>query len=103
MVPLEKVLKKPAPEGAGGFVAPKPRPRTAAAPEPRPPRRFKVVDVMTAEVLAERADAHVTVHVLAGVRSVVDVHVYVWQPKGKKWRLLTMEEQKALWERSRAT
>ena len=36
---------------------------------------------------------------LEKVRSVVDVRVYVWQPRAKKWRLLSMGEQKAMWER----
>jgi hypothetical protein len=37
--------------------------------------------------------------VLAGVRSSVDVTVYVWEPAAGEWRLLTMAEQRALWER----
>jgi hypothetical protein len=57
---------------------------------------------MSARVLAEDTDACATVRTLEGVRSVLDVRVYVWQPRAKKWRLLTMGEQKALWER-RAT
>ena len=57
---------------------------------------------MSARVLAEDTDARATVRVLEGVRSVVDVRIYVWQPRAKKWRLLTMGEQKAMWER-RAT
>jgi hypothetical protein len=99
MVPLDKVLKKPAPPGEPVFVPPKPRPRPAPAPEPRQPRRFKVVDVMSGRVLAEDAAAGATIRVLEGVRSVVDVRVYVWQPRAKKWRLLTIGEQKAMWER----
>ena len=102
MVPLDKVVKKPAPKGEPVFVPPKPRPRPAPAPEPRQPRRFKVVDVMSGRVLAEDAAAGATIRVLEGVRSVVDVRVYVWQPRALKWRLLTMGEQKAMWER-RAT
>ena len=102
MVPLDKVLTKPAPKREPVFVPPKPRPRPAAAPEPRQPRRFRVVDVLSGRVLAEDTDARATVHVLEAVRSVVDVRVYVWQPRAKKWRLLTMGEQKAMWER-RAT
>jgi hypothetical protein len=102
MVPLDKVLKKPAPKREPAFVPPKPRPRPAAAPEPRQPRRFRVVDVVSTRVLAEDTDARATVRVLEGVRSVVDVRIYVWQPRAKKWRLLTMGEQKALWAR-RAT
>ena len=103
MLPLEKVLKKPAPPGGDIPVPPKPRPRTAAAPEPRQPRRFKVVDVMTGQALAEDSDARATIRVLAGVRSVVDVRVYVWQPRKKQWRLLTLAEQKAMWAKRSAT
>jgi hypothetical protein len=102
MVPLDKVLKKPAPKREPVFVPPKPRPRPAAAPEPRQPRRFRVVDVVSGQVIAEDADARATIKSLEKVRSVVDVRVSVWQPRAKKWRLLTMAEQKALWAR-RAT
>jgi len=102
MVPLDKVVKKPAPKREPVFVPPKPRPRPAAAPEPRQSRRFRVVDVLSTRVLAEDTDARATVRALEGVRSVVDVRIYVWQPRAKKWRLLSMGEQKAMWER-RAT
>jgi hypothetical protein len=102
MVPLDKVLKKPAPTREPVFVPPKPRPRPAAPPEPRQPRRFRVVDVVSCQVIAEDTDARATIKLLEKVRSVVDVRVSVWQPRGKKWRLLTMAEQKALWAR-RAT
>ena len=102
MVPLDKVVKKPAPKGEPVFVPPKPRPRPPAAPEPRRPRRFRVVDVVSGRVIAEDADARATVRSLEKVRSVVDVRVYVWQPKAEKWRLLSFAEQKALWAR-RAT
>jgi hypothetical protein len=33
------------------------------------------------------------------VRSSVDVHVYVWEPDDDRWRLLTLVEQRTLWER----
>ena len=99
VTPLEKVLKQPAAESGPDFVPPQPRPRPAAAPEPRRPRRFRVVDVMTGRVLAEAADARAAVRVLEQVRSVVDVRVYVWQPRAKKWRLLSLAEQKAMWAR----
>ena len=99
MVPLEKVLTKPGPGREPVVVPPKRRPRTAAAPEPRKPRRFKVVDVVSGQVLAEDVDARAAIGTLENVRSVVDVRVYVWQPKAKRWRLLNLAEQKALWER----
>jgi hypothetical protein len=97
MVPLEKVLQKPASKPEPDFVPPKPRPRPAAAPEPRQPRRFKVVEVITGRVLAEDVDANAAVGALEHVKSLVDAHVYVWQPRAKRWRLLTIAEQKTIW------
>ncbi len=32
------------------------------------------------------------------IPSLVDARVYVWQPKSEKWRLLTIAEQKAMYE-----
>lgn len=98
MVPLEKVLRKPAPESAPVYVPPKRSERPEPPPEPKPPRRFKVVDVMTREVLAEDAGTRATVDLLETLRSVVDVRVYVGEDGGGRWRLLTLGEQRALWE-----
>ena len=96
MVPLERVVKKGS-EAVPGFALPDLRP--PPAPEPREPRRFKVLDVMTRQVLADEADARTTVAVLSGVRSIVDVTIYVWEPEGERWRMLSFAETKALWER----
>jgi hypothetical protein len=52
---------------------------------------------MTREVLAEDADGRAVVDALAGVRSVVDVHISVWDQDEERWRLLTFAEQKAIW------
>jgi hypothetical protein len=100
VVPLERVLRSPSSSSTPVpvYVPPKPRPRPAPAPAPRQPRRFKVVDVVSRQVLAEDANARETVEVLNGVHSVVDVHVYVWEPGHERWRLLTIAEQAALWE-----
>jgi hypothetical protein len=57
-----------------------------------------VVDVLTREVLADGADARATVSVLEEVRSIVDVTIWVWQPEPERWRMLTLEEARALWE-----
>jgi hypothetical protein len=99
MVPLEKALKGPAPEPEREFVLPRPRPTPPAKPEPRPPRRFKVVDVMTRQVLAEGASARETVDLLKDVRSVVDVSIYVWDPKAEDWRQLSQREKNVVWRR----
>jgi hypothetical protein len=99
MVPLEKVLKQPSsgkPEPV--YVPPQRRPPPAPAPEPRAPRRFKVVDLMTREVLGEDATTRETLDILNHAHSVVDVNVYVWQAERDRWRLLTTAEQHALWE-----
>ena len=94
MVPLEKVLRKPEPR----FVAPAPEPRAEREQEPKPPPSFRVIDVMTREVLADRAGTQETIVLLEGRRSVVDVTVDVWDPEAEIWRRLTHGERKVLWE-----
>ena len=97
MVPLEKVLREPAGKPARRPV-PRPEPKPAPAPEPAKPRRFKVIDVMTREVLAEGAGTRATVELLDDVRSIVDVAIYVWSDRSPKWQLLTFAESKMLWD-----
>jgi hypothetical protein len=65
------------------------------------PRRFRIVDTRSRELLADDVDARQAVEALDEVRSVVDVSVYVSRPEGD-WRLLTLGEQKALWRVARA-
>ena len=102
MVPLERAQPQPRPSGEPFFVPPKRRPREPAPPEPRAPRRFRVVDVMTRAILADDVDARTALRVLSGVRSSVDVSIFMWDPVAGRWRLLTLGEQRLLWERSRA-
>jgi hypothetical protein len=102
MVPLEKVLKKPAPRSEPFFVPPKRKPREPAPPQPRAPRRFRIVDVATRVVLGDDVGAREALTTLGGVRSSVDVHVYVWEPQDDEWRLLTLAEQRAMWDRRKA-
>jgi hypothetical protein len=90
MVPIEKL--KSAGAGRGVVVVQPPK-----APEPKLPRRFKVVDVMTGRVLAEGAGTRATVDLLEGVRSSVDVGIYVWEPKADKWQQLSQREKQMLW------
>jgi hypothetical protein len=101
MVPLEKVLKKPAPSNEPLYVPPPRAPREPKPVEPRPPLRFRIVDVMTREVLADGVGAREALSALNDVRSMVDIHVYLWQPKAETWRLLTLEEQRTLWDHRR--
>jgi hypothetical protein len=101
MVPLERTAK--------GSSATEPvfvrRPRGAeqpapAPPEPKVPHRFKIVDVMTRRTLVEDAVTRDAVDALKAVRSLVDVNVYVWRED--HWRLLTLPEQRAMWDLARA-
>lgn len=98
MVPLAHVLRKRSHDAEPIFVPPRRRPKADAAPEPRHPRLFKVVDISTRQVLTEGAAARAVLDVLSEVRSIVDVNVYVWQRKTQKWRLLTFDERRLLWD-----
>jgi hypothetical protein len=99
IVPLDRIEKKPAERAAEQLYVPRTRaPKPDPAPAPRPPRAFRVVDVVTRQTLAERADMRATLEVLRGVRSNVDVHVSVYVPESDTWRLLSLAEQRALWE-----
>jgi hypothetical protein len=98
VVPIEKVLRKPEPKGEPLYVPPKREPRPPEAPEPRRPRSFKIVDVTTGEVLGEGVNTRDAIGLLEDVDSVVDVRIYVFDPAAERWVLLTLGEQKALWE-----
>jgi hypothetical protein len=99
MVPLEKVLRKPTSgEPLSVHVPPKREPRPPKEPEPKPPRSFRIVDVTTGDVLGEHLDTRATIAALEEVGSVVDVRIYVWDHGTKRWVLLTLGEQKTLWE-----
>ena len=98
MVPLETVLKRPAPERRRARPIPQPAPKERPA-EPAPPRRFRVIDSFSRELLADDADAAATVELLRGVEQAVDVSLYVWEPQAETWRLLTRRERSLLWDR----
>jgi hypothetical protein len=97
MVPLETIVRKPSGDVEPIYVPPPQRPKDPPPAEPRLPRKFKVVDVRSRQVLAEDAPARATIEVLNDVRSIVDVYVYVWEATAAKWRLLTFGEQRLLW------
>jgi hypothetical protein len=95
MVPLERSQKKqigPAPQ----FSFPKLKPRRST-PKPRQRRLFKIVDVVSREVLADGVGAKAAIRRLKDVRSIVDVNVFVWEPTDKRWRRLTLSEVRILW------
>jgi hypothetical protein len=97
VVPLEKALKRPSSEQDLAIVTLEGPPRASESIEPPAPLSFKVVDIRSSQVLAEDISARATVELLEGVGSVVDVRIYVRPQAGKRWRLLTLAEQKALW------
>jgi hypothetical protein len=98
VVPLEQALERGASEERDLAVVALERPRRASKPIETPaPLTFKVVDVMSARVLAEGITARMTVDLLAELRSVLDVRIYVWMQRAERWRLLSLQEQKALW------
>ena len=99
MVPLEKVLKRPAAEPERRRARPVPKPeQPEKPPEATPPRRFRVIDALSRQVLAEDANAPETLDLLRGVEQPVDVSIYVWEPKPERWRLLTSREKSLLWD-----
>lgn len=101
MVPLESVTNH------GSSTAPvfvpreTPEPEKQAEPQPPTPRRFKVVDVMTRQPIVDGVGAREAIDTLEGVRSLIDVNVYVWQDERDSWRLLSFPEQRAMWELAR--
>jgi hypothetical protein len=100
MVPLEKTLKQPASEPVRRRARPVPKPAPRKRePEPAPPRRFRVIDALSRELLADDAGLAQTIQVLGDVRQQVDVSVYVWEPNADDWRLLTRRELGLLWDR----
>jgi hypothetical protein len=95
MVPLEKARERAKPPADPLWFPPPRRPRRPAPEAPRAPHRFRVVDVVSGRALAEDASTRETVELLRGVRSTVDVRIYVRE--GERSRLLTRDEQQALW------
>ncbi len=96
MVPLGRILKRGS-ERAPGFRLPRRRPRPPATPEARRPHRFRIVDVMTRQVLADDVDARGAIRVLEDVRSIVDISVYAWDESAQDWVRLSFGETKSLW------
>jgi hypothetical protein len=98
MVPLEKRATRLGQSRDVLYVPRKHAPTGAKPTAPRPARKFKVVEVVSRQVLAEGTDTRRTVELLNGVRSIVDVQVYVWQPVREKWRMLGLDEVRLLWD-----
>ncbi len=100
MIPLERATKRAAaPEHV--FTLPEARP-PAEPSKPKPPRRFRIVDVMTHRPLLENGAAREAVAALESVRSVVDINVFVWDEERGRWLPLAFGEQRSLLELARA-
>jgi hypothetical protein len=70
----------------------------ATEPEgPRAPRRFRVVNVLSRQVLAEDVGISEALEALRAVDRVVDVNVYVRGREEEDWRPLTISERRTLW------
>jgi hypothetical protein len=98
MRPLPK-QRPPSGGGARMVLTQRPKKRPPRMTEPTGPRSFKVVDVMTKEVIAEDSDAQATVAALRTIRSVVDIDIFVWEQKLLRWRQLSFGEKRVLWDR----
>ena len=101
MVPLERATKRSS--AVEPVLIPREQaPRVQPAPAPRPAPKFRVVDVMTRQALADDATTRETAAVLRDVRSIVDVNVYVRRGSHERWQLLPLADLRALWELARA-
>jgi hypothetical protein len=98
VVPIEKTLARPRREPDLALVELGGPPKSAPAESPPAPTLFKVVDVMSANTLVEGVGAREAVAALEGLRSVLDARISVWSPERGRWRLLTLDEAKRLWE-----
>ncbi|HYZ81658.1 MAG TPA: hypothetical protein VE571_10335 [Solirubrobacteraceae bacterium] len=102
MVPLERTEKRgSAREPVFVPRDPGPRDPTPEPAAPRPPRRFRVVDMMTRQTMLDDGPVAEAVDVLRNVRSTVDVTVHVWDEHRRRWRPLTLSEQRAMFDLSR--
>jgi hypothetical protein len=103
MVPLERLEERKRLMGGRERLRvlldhePKGSEEAAEAATPRVPRRFRVVDVRSRQMLADDVGVSEAIHALRDVGSVVDVNVYVWEPDREDWRPLSLSERKALW------
>jgi hypothetical protein len=107
MVPLERALrgKRSAPGRERiRVVKRKPDGTSADAPAtviPPTPRRFRLINALSGEVLAADAGVREVVGLMDGMRSVADARVYVWEPDPPGWRPLSLREQQLLLDRAR--
>jgi hypothetical protein len=101
MVPLESITERSS-ATQPVFVPREPTRRPEPEPKARVPKRFRVLDVMTREPLIDDGSTRETIDALGRVRSIVDVNVYVWHEREDRWRLLSLAEQRAMWDIAQA-
>jgi hypothetical protein len=103
MVPLEQITNRSS--STEPVFVPRKVAKTPVreVPKPKAARRFRIVDVMTRQVLADDVGTRAAVDALRDVRSVVDVNVYVWQEERGGWWLLSLAEQRTMLELARAS
>ena len=98
MVPLESLTTRPSSTEPVFVPRDAPAPVQPAETKPRPPRRFRILDVMTRQPIVDDVGARDAIDALGAVRSLIDVNVYVWQEEHGRWRLLSLPEQRVMWE-----
>ena len=72
-------------------------PRPAPEEAQVEPLRLKVVDLLAARTLGEDVDIREAVRLLEGLRSPLDVRVFVRAGADAKWRLIGRDELRTLW------
>lgn len=97
MVPLERATKRSS-DRRPLYVPPEAPPPVQEPPVPRAPQRFRIVDLMTRETLADDVGAREAVEALKPVRSIVDVNIYVWRDPPGRWQPLPFSDRRALWD-----
>jgi hypothetical protein len=100
MVPLEQTLRRGSEPRKLDTVTLRRSAAPAPAPEaPQPaPLRFRIVDIASGTELAHDVDVRAAIEELSHLRSVLDARIYVWVPQDERWRLLTLDERRLMWQ-----
>ncbi len=101
IAPLPDGGRKPSREAELALVQFARPPRPQLPTEPPPKATFRVVDVLSGEVLGEDLDAREAVGELAGLRSALDARVYLRHGEKSRWRLLSLGDTRRLWALAR--